>query len=124
MAEYGDFHEIQEPVKENKDKKVEESPQQIIPTRVRLPREKQLIGMVLQRLGGKRMSVKTTDNKVRNCRVPGRFGRRFWLREGNFVMIEPWPDDDEKGDIVYQYSSGETFQLKKRHLVDNLVNKF
>lgn len=122
MSEYGDFQEVIE--EKPKSAQQEEQTEQQIPTRVRMPRQNQFIGIVLQRLGGKRMSVKTTDNKVRNCRVPGRFGRKFWLREGNFVMIEPWPDDDEKGDIVYQYSSNEVTQLRKRNLINNLDRKF
>ena len=70
------------------------------------------------------MSIKTTDNKVRNCRVPGRFSRKFWLRQGNFVIIEPWPDDDDKGDVVFQYNPSEANQLRKRGMVNNLVNEF
>ncbi len=125
MSDYGDFQEIiEEKPKDPKKQESSQEEQQQVPTRVRMPRQNQFIGIVLQRLGGKRMSVKTTDNKVRNCRVPGRFGRKFWLREGNFVMIEPWPTDDEKGDIVYQYSSNEVTQLRKRNLISNLDRKF
>lgn len=126
MSEYGDFAEVVEESKPGAKPAAQSDAeqQQQFPTRVRMPRDNQKIGIVLQRLGGKRMSVKTTDGKIRNCRVPGRFGRKFWLREGFFVMIEPWPDDDDKGDIVYQYSSGEIIQLRKRGLVNNLDNKF
>ena len=116
---YGDFEEIKDEVK--KEEPVEE--QQFV-TRARMPRKGQLVGIVLQRLGGNRMSIKTTDGKTRNCRVPGRFSRKFWLREGNFVMIEPWPDDDEKGDIVYQYRPGEVNNLKKQGLVKGLEEGF
>jgi translation initiation factor 1A len=120
-SEYGDFEEIKEPNEENG--APEEQEQQMM-VRARMPRQGQFIGVVLERLGGKRMSIKTTDNKVRNCRVPGRFRRKFWLRPGNFVMIEPWPDDDNKGDIVYQYRPPEITQLKKRGLLDNLKGEF
>lgn len=116
-SEYGDFKEIE-------DEKKEEIKEQQVQTRYRRPRDKQLIGMVLERLGGKRMSIKTTDNKIRNCRVPGRFRRKFWLRPGNFVMIEPWPDDDDKGDIIYQYRPGEIIQLKKQGIADSLNEEF
>src|SRR3989344_8418432 len=119
---YGDFEEIED---ENKKPSQETNQQeQYVPSRVRMPREGQFIGIVLERLGGKRMSIKTTDNKVRNCRVPGRFSRKFWLRPGNIVMIEPWPDDDEKGDVVYQYRPNEISQLKRRGLLNNLENEF
>jgi len=121
-SEFGDFEEVKE---ESSDAN-KQQPEQQLPSRVRMPRGKQLIGVVLQRLGGKRMSIKTTDGKIRNCRVPGRFSRRFWLRPGDAVLIEPWPDDDEKGDIVYQYkkSKGEYHQLKKRGFLDNLREEF
>ncbi|MBU0907193.1 MAG: translation initiation factor IF-1A [Nanoarchaeota archaeon] len=118
---YGDFEEIED---ETKKTNANEQPQQNFPVRVRLPRDRQLIGIVLERLGGKRMSIKATDGKIRNCRVPGRFSRKFWLRPGHFVMIEPWPDDDDKGDIVYQYRPNEITQLKKKGLVNNLDRVF
>ncbi len=117
--EYGDFEEIKEDSKES-----ESEPEQIAPTRVKLPRQGEVIGIVIQRLGGNRMSIKSTDNKTRNCRVPGRFKRRFWLREGHYVIILPWKDDDEKADIIYQYRPNEIIQLKKKGLIANLKNEF
>ena len=122
MGEYGDFAEIVEEKKEEKPQQQEN--QYHYPTRARLPRENQFIGIVLERLGGKRMSIKTTDKKIRNCRVPGKFKRKFWLRPGNIVLIQPWPDDDEKGDVVYQYQQNEIIQLRKRGLINNLDNEF
>lgn len=119
---FGDFEEIEEESKD--DSKKPQQPQRQFPSRVKLPREGQFIGIVIERLGGKRMSIKATDNKIRNCRVPGRFSRRFWLRPGNFVIIEPWPDDDDKGDIVYQYRPNEISQLKRKGFVENLVSEF
>lgn len=89
-----------------------------------MPQRGQLIGIVLQRLGGNRMSIKATDNKIRNCRVPGRFSRKFWLRPGNIVIIAPWSDDNNKGDVVYQYKSAELLQLKKLNLLKNFESEF
>jgi len=122
MAEnqYGDFEEIKTEEEIEKEQQAEQS----LPTRVRRPRHGQFLGLVLQRLGGKRMSVKCSDGKIRNCRVPGRFSRKFWLRPGNAVLIEPWPDDDDKGDVVYQYRKGELHQLKKQGALDNLQEEF
>jgi len=119
-SQYGDFEEIK--TEEQIEKEREE--QARMPSRIRMPRDGQFLGIVLQRLGGKRMSIKTTDGKIRNCRVPGRFSRRFWLRPGNFVIIEPWSDDDEKGDVVYQYRKNEISQLKKRANIRDLVEEF
>jgi len=119
--DYGDFEEVKE---EGADKKLEVQSEQQVPSRVRMPRQGQLIGIVLERLGGKRMSIKATDGKTRNCRVPGRFRRKFWLRPGHIVMIEPWPDDDDKGDIVFQYRSAQISQLKKKGILDGLKEEF
>lgn len=122
QKDYGDFEEIQE--ESNSKKPVPEEAEQQTFVRARMPRQNQFIGRVMQRLGGSRMSVKTTDGKIRNCRVPGRFSRKFWLRSGDFVMIEPWPDDNEKGDIVYQYRGGEINQLRRQGLLKNLTDEF
>jgi len=119
---YGDFEEIKNEEEKKKEANAQEVPQ--APARVRQPRHRQLLGVVLERLGGKRMSIKTTDGKTRNCRVPGRFSRRFWLRPGNAVIIEPWPDDDSKGDVVYQYRPAEFHQLKKKGILDKLKEEF
>ena len=121
-SEFGDFEEIKEDKKEEKNQA--ESQEQQPFSRVRMPRQGQLLGIVLQRLGGKRMSIKSSDGKIRNCRVPGRFSRKFWLRPGDAVLIEPWSDDNEKGDIVYQYKKTEREQLKRKGLLDNLEEKF
>jgi translation initiation factor 1A len=120
-SNYGDFEEIED---ENKKPVEEEQFQNNSPSRVKLPRQGQFVGVVIERLGGKRMSVKSTDKKIRNCRVPGRFSRKFWLRPGNYVIIEPWPDDDDKGDVVYQYRPNEISQLKRKGFLDNLGSEF
>ena len=81
-------------------------------TRVRMPKEKQVIGIISQRLGGSRMYVSCMDGKTRNCRVPGAKRRGLWLREGDAVIVEPWEFDDEKADIQYKYSPNEVNKLK------------
>ena len=122
-SEFGDFEEIKDE-KDPKSEEKQEEEQLASSFRIRSPRKGQFLGVVLQRLGGKRMSVKTTDNKIRNCRVPGKFSRKFWLRPGNAVIIEPWPDDDDKGDVVYQYSKNDCYQLKKKGLLAGLDREF
>ena len=91
--------------------------------RVKLPRNKELLGVIVQRLGGNRMDVLSSDGKTRNCRVPGRFKRVLWLRPKDIVLIEPWPDDDSKGDVIFKYTSSGINQLRKR-LLNNLNVEF
>ena len=83
-----------------------------IPVRVRLPRGKEVIGIITQRLGGSRMFVSCMDGKTRNCRVPGRLRRGLWLREGDVVIVEPWEFDDEKANILFKYSKSAIQRLK------------
>jgi len=83
--------------------------------RVRLPRGKEVLGIIEQRLGAARMSVKCLDGKSRVCRIPGRFRRSLWLREKDVVLVEPWDfQGDAKGDIIFKYSFAAIDWLKKR----------
>lgn len=83
--------------------------------RVRLPKGKEVIGIIKQRLGAARMMVKCLDGKSRNCRIPGRYKRALWLREKDVVLVEPWEfQGDEKGDVIYKYSFAAIDWLKKK----------
>jgi len=95
---------------------MEEEQQEI--TRVRMPRDREVFGVVQQRLGGSRMKVLCLDGKARICRIPGRLKRSLWVREGDIVVVEPWETGgDEKGDIVYKYRKVQVeFLRKKGHL--------
>ena len=118
--EYGDFEEV---VDENTSKISEESlPEGMV--RARLPRGKELIGVIVQRYGGNRMDVKASDGKNRNCRVPGRFKRKLWLRPKDIVIIVPWEDDNDKGDVIYKYNGSQMNQLRKKGLLKGLDNEF
>jgi len=86
-----------------------------IVTRVRLPKGKEVLGVVQQRLGGSRMKVLCLDGKSRICRIPGRLKRSLWVREGNIVIVEPWElGGDDKGDIVYKYRKAQAEFLKRK----------
>ncbi len=118
MGDYGEFVEVKEDVPGQQAGEPE------VFSRARMPRKGEFIGVILQRLGGNRMEVKTTDGKVRNCRVPGRYKRVLWLRPRDIVMITPWVDDDSKGDVIYKYNSSAIIQLRKKGLIDNLKVEF
>ena len=93
-------------------------------TRLKRAKEGQHIGLVIQRLGGNRMEVSCNDGITRNARVPGRFRRKFWIRPGDAVIVEPWPDDDNKADIVFQYRKGEVNKLKREGMLDGVDDGF
>ena len=91
------------------------------PVRVKMPKGKQVLGIVTQRLGGGRMRVACMDGKTRICRVPGRLKKSLWVREENVLLIEPWEfGGDEKGDVIYKYRNNQISWLKKSGYLDKI----
>ena len=90
-------------------------------SRVKLPRGNQSIGLLDQRLGASRMRVKCFDGKTRICRIPGRLKRKLWLREGDYVLVEPWAlGGDAKGDIIFKYRHSQVEWLKQKNYIKKL----
>ncbi|MBI4152953.1 translation initiation factor eIF-1A [Candidatus Woesearchaeota archaeon] len=90
-------------------------------TRVKLPRDQEVFGVVQQRFGGSRMKVLCLDGKTRVCRIPGRLKRTLWVREDDIVLVEPWElSSDEKGDIVYKYRKNQVDFLHKHGYLKKL----
>jgi len=100
-------------------KKPVEEPEEFV--RVRVPKNKEVLGLLEQRLGGSRCRVRCLDGKTRNCRIPGRLKRRLWVRENDIVLVEPWEfDGDEKGDIIFKYKPNQAQWLKTNGFLDKL----
>ncbi|MFH1592896.1 MAG: translation initiation factor eIF-1A [Candidatus Woesearchaeota archaeon] len=92
----------------------QEEVEQLEIRRIRLPRGRETMGVLDQRLGASRMRVRCMDGKTRICRVPGRLKRRLWVREGDILLIEPWElGGDEKGDVVFKYRPSQVNWLKR-----------
>lgn len=90
--------------------------------RVKVPRGKQVIGIVDQRLGGSRMRVRCLDGKTRICRIPGRMKRKLWVREGDYLLIEPWDlGGEDKGDVVFKYRYNQVDFLRKKGYIKEQV---
>ena len=84
-------------------------------SRIKLPRGREVFGVVQQRLGGSRMEIRCLDGKTRICRIPGRLKRRLWVRAGDIVIVEAWEySGEKKGDVVYKYSRAQLDYLKRR----------
>lgn len=94
------------------------------PIRVRLPRGRQVIGKITERVGGNRMIVECTDKITRNCRVPGRLRRGLWLRPGDTVIVEPWEFDNEKGDILFKYTPTQVSWLQRKGYLEKTQEEF
>ena len=89
--------------------------------RVKIPRGKEVIGILDQRLGASRMRVKCLDKKTRICRIPGKLKRKLWVREGDLVLVEPWEfGGDAKGDIIFKYKQTQVAWLQKNGYLKKL----
>ena len=93
--------------------------------RVRIPRGKEVMGKVDQRVGANRMIIACFDGKIRNCRIPGRLKRALCIRAGNIVLVEPWEfEGDKKGDIIFNYTPSQIAWLERRGFLKNTNNEF
>ena len=89
--------------------------------RTPIPREKQVLGICEQRVGGSRMKVRCVDGKTRICRIPGRLKRHLWVREGDLLLIEPWVlGGDDKGDVLYKYKPIQAEFLRRKGYLKEL----
>jgi len=86
--------------------------------RVRTPRERELFAVIEQRLGYNKMYVRCQDGKLRIGRVPGKYSRRLWIREGDLVLIKLWEiQTDKKCDIIYRYTAAQKAALVQKKLL-------
>jgi translation initiation factor 1A len=109
--------------RQQEENEFDEYGQQIV-TRAKLPRGKEIIGVIEQRLGGNKMMVNCLDGKSRNCRVPGRLKRKLWLRPNDVVLIEPWELDFNKGDVIFKYPSNQIAWLRKNGYLSDEKKEF
>jgi translation initiation factor 1A len=94
-------------------------------TRVRLPKGKEILGIIEERHGGNKMRVACLDGKERNCRVPGRLKRALWLRPGDVVIIEPWElDSDIRGDVIFKYRPNQVEWLRRKGFLEKKQDEF
>lgn len=83
--------------------------------RLRLPRGKEVFGLVEKTHGSGHLSVRCKDGHTRICRIPGKMHKRTWIREGDVVIVEPWVvQSDEKADVVYRYTQTQVKWLSRK----------
>ncbi|MFQ6068425.1 MAG: translation initiation factor eIF-1A, partial [Candidatus Bathyarchaeia archaeon] len=80
-----------------------------------LPVANDVLGIAIQMLGNDRIRVKCQDGYVRLCRIRGKMKRRFWIREGDVVLVSPWDFQFEKrGDIYWRYRRNQAEWLRSK----------
>jgi len=86
--------------------------------RLRMPRPGEIMGIVTDMKGGSRMLVQCEDGKERMARIPGKIRRQVWIRNGDYVLVTPWPvEGDEKADIAYRYTAVQAEQLRRKGII-------
>ncbi len=86
--------------------------------KLKMPEQGELIGTVVKIAGATKFFVECSDGKQRLCAIPGRFRRRFWVKENDVVIVKPWVvQSDERGDIVWRYSVMDINKLRERQLI-------
>jgi translation initiation factor 1A len=89
--------------------------------RVRTPKDKEVLGQIIGRAGGSRFMVLCSDKKERLCRVPGKIKHDIWVKEGDYVIVEPWAiESDKKGDIIWRYTKIQADWLRRHGFLKGL----
>lgn len=83
--------------------------------RLMTPRNGELLGVVSRSLGATNFVVFCSDKNERTCSIPGRLKRKFWIKEGDIVLVKPWVvQSNERGDIIWRYSIMDKNLLKQK----------
>jgi translation initiation factor 1A len=86
--------------------------------RVRIPRGREVLGIVESLLGTNKLRVRCQDDKIRLCRIPGRIKKRLWLKENTIVLVQPWEiQGDKNGDVIWKYSETEAAVLRRKGIL-------
>jgi translation initiation factor 1A len=102
-------------------KKFEPTPEELELSKIRLPRQGEVLGSVEAMLGGDRVKVNCDDGYTRLGRIPGRLRKRVWIHVGDLVLIEPWKvQSNEKADIIFRYSSTQANWIKRKGYVKTI----
>lgn len=102
-----------------RNKRFKNSGDEAVVTRVRLPRKQdgEIFGYVESLLGSNRIKVQDLDSVTRIVRIPGKMKKRFWIRQGDVVIIVPWEIQNEKADVVWRYTGPQVDYLQRKGFI-------
>ncbi len=73
-----------------------------------------MFGIVTSMLGAGHIRVRCEDGVERLGRIPGKMRKRIWIREGDVVIIVPWPFQKDRGDIIWRYTNPQVEWLERK----------
>lgn len=84
-----------------------------------MPEEGEVLGQVIQKLGGAYLLVRCTDGYTRKVRIPGKYKKRMWTRVQDVVAV--YPDygmaETEKGTLEHRYKKLGSKKLYEKGLI-------
>jgi len=102
-------------------KKFEPTPEEIEVSRIRIPRQGEVLGVIEMMLGADKLRVNCDDGNLRICRIPGRLRKRVWVKTGDLVLIQPWTvQTKERGDLIFRYTPTQTNYLRRKGFVKTI----
>lgn len=102
-------------------KKFQPTQEEIEVSRIRTPKQGEVLGVVEMMLGGDKVKANCDDGNTRVCRIPGRLRKRVWIKSGDLILIEPWKvQSDQRGDIIFRYTFTQTSWLKRKGYVKTI----
>lgn len=92
------------------------------PKEAPLPDENTVVCVVEKILGGDHFLARCVDGTRRVTRIPGRYRRRLWIKEGDIVLVAPWEMKPEsRGDLIYRYTLDEARKLVEKGVIPSEV---
>lgn len=79
--------------------------------------------IVIQRLGGNRLLVKSiVDKNIKEVQavIPGSFRKKVWMKDGDLILIQARSFNESQYDIIHKYNEREEKQLKKTGALEQL----
>ena len=90
-------------------------------SRIRLPKEGELLGVVELMLGSDKLRVQCNDGKERIARIPGKLRKRVWIRVGDLLILQPWKVmSDRRADVIWRYTKTQASWLQKKGYLKNI----
>ncbi|MEM0215821.1 MAG: translation initiation factor eIF-1A [Archaeoglobaceae archaeon] len=84
--------------------------------RVKLPdkRKGEMFGIVTSMLGAGHIKVRCEDGVERLGRIPGKMRKKIWIKEGDVVIVVPWPFQKDRADIIWRYTNPQVEWLERK----------
>lgn len=84
-------------------------------SRIRVPKEGEMLGIVELMLGSDKLRVQCDDGRERIVRIPGKLRKRVWIRVGDLIVIRPWKVmSDRRADVIWRYTRTQARWLQRK----------